>query len=86
MFALLRIADYSLFLQSSELGLPLPPHTKMSTYPSLRFRGGTLAHSLAVEVLGSPNSDEWTHTVVLYIYFCTLWLIRSANFCLSLIC
>jgi hypothetical protein len=34
--------------------------------------GGGGAHSLAGEGWGSPYSDEGTHTVVLFIYVCTL--------------
>ncbi len=53
-----------LFLQSSELGLPQPLTRRLLCTPSffrLRERGW-----------GSPNSDERTYTVG--IYLCTLWI------------
>ncbi len=57
-----------LFLQSSELGLPQPltPWRVCPCTPPPVMGGG--AHSLAREGWESPNSDEGTYTVVLFIY------------------
>jgi hypothetical protein len=58
----------SVFLQSSELGLPHPFSRRRACPPTLWSGGeGTLACGRGVG-WGSPNSDEVTYTVVLYIY------------------
>jgi hypothetical protein len=57
-----------LFLKSSELGLPLPLNAKAGVPSPLRFcvegQGHTRCRERGWE---SPNSDEGTHTVVLFI-------------------
>jgi hypothetical protein len=54
-----------LFLQSSELGLPQPLTRRQVCPPPFGSGGGTLACGRGG--WGSPNSDEGTSTVVLYI-------------------
>jgi hypothetical protein len=62
-----------LFLQSSELGLPQPLTCRHTVPPPPRFWGE--GHTRWRERgWGSPNSDEGTYTVVLFIqYIRTLW-------------
>ncbi len=54
------------------VGTPPPPHPQASVSPPPLVPGGG-AHSLAIERLESPNSDEGTYTVILFIhmYFVT---------------
>jgi hypothetical protein len=60
-----------LFLQSSELGLP-QPLTCRQACPSLWFRGE--GHTRWRERgWESPNSNEGTYTVVLFIYVLCAW-------------
>jgi hypothetical protein len=49
------------------IGTPPTPHPQASMpLPPLVLEGG--AHSLAIEGWESPDSDEGTYTVVLFIY------------------
>ncbi len=55
-----------LFLKSSQLGLPQSVTRRRVCPPPPVLGGG--AHTLAREGLGSPNSNEGTYTLVLFIY------------------
>ncbi len=56
-----------LFLQSSELGLPNPSPSGECAPPPFGPGGGGWIHSQGERGWGSPNSDEGTNTVVLFI-------------------
>jgi hypothetical protein len=56
-----------LFIQSSELGLP-QPLTRRRVCPLPPVLGGEGHTRLRERCWGSPNSDEGTYTVVLFIY------------------
>ncbi len=60
-----------LFLQSSELGLPQSLTRRRVRPPPLRFWGEGQTR-WREKGWGSPNSDEGTHSVVLFIYIGTL--------------
>jgi hypothetical protein len=62
-----RVGRVLSFFPVVGIGTPPTPHPQASLPPSPGSGGG--AHSLAREGLGeSPNSDEGTYTVVLFIY------------------
>jgi hypothetical protein len=55
------------------LGTPPTPHPQASVTPPPPPVLGGGAHSLAREGLGSPNAEEGTYNVVLFIHtYCTL--------------
>jgi hypothetical protein len=59
------------FLSSRPKWVPHPFIRKgLLLLPTLRPRGEGV-HSLAGEGVGGPNSDEWTDTLVLYLYYST---------------
>jgi hypothetical protein len=69
-----------LFLLSSDLGLPQPLTRRRVCYPPPPAVLGGGAHSLERGV-GSPNSDEGTYTVVLFIY--TYFVVQRKLKCLA---
>jgi hypothetical protein len=64
-----RVYRVSSFLSSHPNWVPPTPITCMGVLrlPPFVSRGGT--HSFAGEGVGGPNSDNGTHTLVLYVYY-----------------